>query len=95
MSTQQIIDGWEHGHEPYSETPIATDQTKQNGQAPPAGCHYDNPKAIKIIECGCCSQYHRLNYFGDCRNDDERFADPEDFEARWYGGGYPSIEVSA
>jgi hypothetical protein len=59
----------------------------------PAGCNYDNPNAIQIIECGCCGGMHRVNYFGDCRNDDERFADPEDFESRWYGGGHPSIEV--
>ncbi len=58
-----------------------------------AGMHGDNPLAIKIIECGCCNQYHRVSYYGDCRNNEERFADPKDFEARWFGGGYPSVEV--
>lgn len=24
-------------------------------------------------ECGCCGQFHRSNYWGDCRNDEERF----------------------
>jgi hypothetical protein len=24
------------------------------------------------IECGCCGQYHRNDYYGDCRNDTER-----------------------
>lgn len=33
---------------------------------------------IKIIECGSCSCYHRVNYYGDCRNDNERFADLQD-----------------
>lgn len=27
----------------------------------------------KIIECTVCGEYHRLEYYGDCRNDDERF----------------------
>ena len=26
------------------------------------------------IECGCCGQYHKIDYFGDCRNDIERFS---------------------
>jgi hypothetical protein len=29
--------------------------------------------SIRIVECGCCGCYHRAEYFGDCRNDDERF----------------------
>lgn len=28
---------------------------------------------MKYLECGCCGHYHRENYYGDCRNDDERF----------------------
>lgn len=30
-------------------------------------------KIIPIEECGCCGCYHRLDYWGDCRNDSERF----------------------
>ena len=33
--------------------------------------------ATKIIECGCCSCWHRVDFHGDCRQDDERFASPE------------------
>ena len=25
------------------------------------------------VECGCCGYYHRSDYYGDCRNDEERF----------------------
>ncbi|KKM72806.1 hypothetical protein LCGC14_1416780 [marine sediment metagenome] len=25
------------------------------------------------VECGCCGSYHREEYRGDCRNDDEQF----------------------
>jgi hypothetical protein len=32
---------------------------------------------IKVIECGCCSGWHRVEFNGDCRQDDERFASPE------------------
>ena len=28
-----------------------------------------------FIECGCCGAYHRSDYWGDCRNDAERFSD--------------------
>jgi hypothetical protein len=27
----------------------------------------------EYIECGCCGAYHRTDFFGDCRNDAERF----------------------
>ncbi len=72
--------------------PVADNATNETGKAP-AGCNYGNPNAVEIIECGCCGAYHRAAFYGDCRDDSERFADPEDFEARWYGGGYPSVEV--
>ena len=26
-----------------------------------------------FVECGCCGHYHRENFWGDCRNDEERF----------------------
>ena len=32
----------------------------------------------QIIECGCCGSFHREAYHGDCRNDAERFADPQE-----------------
>lgn len=27
-----------------------------------------------FYECGCCGACHRYDYYGDCRNDAERFA---------------------
>lgn len=27
----------------------------------------------KWAECGCCGAFHPSNYWGDCRNDDNRF----------------------
>lgn len=30
-----------------------------------------------IVECGCCSFYHREEYYGDCRDDSERIVEPE------------------
>lgn len=32
------------------------------------------------VECGSCGAYHRESYFGDCRDDSERFADRIDEE---------------
>jgi len=29
--------------------------------------------AGELEECGCCGGYHRPDFHGDCRNDDERF----------------------
>jgi len=37
---------------------------------------------VEIIECGCCGGLHRVEYDGDCRNNNERFFDPEDAETR-------------
>lgn len=34
-----------------------------------------------IMECGGCQEWHRISYTGDCRDDSERFADPEDYKA--------------
>ncbi len=33
-------------------------------------------------ECGCCGEYHRDTWFGDCRNDEERFNLEEIDEAK-------------
>lgn len=39
------------------------------------------------VECGCCGHFHRLDYQGDCRNDDERFTfadlDAKHGEGNW------------
>lgn len=37
---------------------------------------------VFIIECGCCGCFHREEYYGDCRNDNERFFSPKDAETR-------------
>ena len=37
-----------------------------------------NQEPTKIIRCGCCDSYHRLDYTGDCRNDAERIPSFED-----------------
>lgn len=34
------------------------------------------PSIIWLDPCGCCGNYHRPNFVGDCRNDAERFALP-------------------
>jgi len=31
------------------------------------------PEYIDLEECGCCGCYHRPDFFGDCRDDKERF----------------------
>lgn len=64
---------------------------KVNDTGTPAGCHYNERGAVAIEECGCCDQYHRVAFYGDCRNDNERFADPEDAEQRL---GKPTFIVS-
>ena len=30
--------------------------------------------AIKFYECGCCGCYHKEGFYGDCRNDNERYS---------------------
>jgi hypothetical protein len=27
----------------------------------------------KFIECGCCGHYHPIDFWGDCRDDSNRF----------------------
>ena len=39
-------------------------------------------KPIKIQECGQCGCYHPQGYAGDCRDDSQRYASPEDAKAR-------------
>jgi len=45
---------------------------------------------VRIIECGCCSAYHRVGFHGDCRNDQERIPCPDIAAQRF---GFPVIEV--
>jgi hypothetical protein len=45
---------------------------------------------VKVVQCGSCGGYHRLDFSGDCREDSERFASPEDAEERL---GVPVEEV--
>lgn len=35
-----------------------------------------------LVECGCCGCWHRQDYCGDCRNDSERYAGPEEYAER-------------
>jgi len=42
----------------------------------------ETKKPTRIFECGCCGAWHRDSFWGDCRNDTERFIDPEDFGTR-------------
>ena len=35
----------------------------------------DPSKPVHMIECGCCEEYHREDFFGDCRDDSQRFMD--------------------
>lgn len=35
----------------------------------------ESEEGMTFIECGCCGSYHRSTYYGDCRNDAERFDD--------------------
>lgn len=39
-------------------------------------------RKIKFYECGICGSLHRADWNGDCREDDERFADPEEMAER-------------
>jgi hypothetical protein len=43
---------------------------------------YEGREPVEIIECGCCGSFHRNDYFGECRDDSERFVSLEMAEAR-------------
>jgi hypothetical protein len=32
-------------------------------------------RAETFFECGCCGAYHRTDFWGDCRENSERFFD--------------------
>lgn len=38
----------------------------------------DGPRSNRFIECGCCGCYHRDDFYGDCRENSERYDDPPD-----------------
>lgn len=52
--------------------------------------HYDLLETIEIVQCGSCDSYHRHEFHGDCRQDDERFASLGDAATRL---GKPVNEV--
>ena len=37
---------------------------------------------MKLIECGCCGAYHPVDFYGDCRDDANRYDEvgPDDEE---------------
>ncbi len=44
------------------------------GAGVPAG-----PRVNTFIECGCCGAFHRTDFYGDCREDSERYPElPDD-----------------
>jgi len=45
---------------------------------------------VKVIHCGCCECYHRVDFHGDCREDTERFADLDAAKERF---GEPILEM--
>ena len=46
------------------------------------------------VECGCCGHYHRREWFGDCRDDAQRFAG-SDLEDQHGDGWLDLVEDSA
>lgn len=49
-------------------------------------------KRIVIYECGICSCYHPWEFDGDCRDDSNRIADPDEY-AKQLGASPLNIEV--
>jgi hypothetical protein len=43
-----------------------------------------------IYECGICGAYHPWNFDGDCRDDQNRIADPDEYAKQL---GVPDVEV--
>ena len=35
-------------------------------------------QAVRMIECGRCDHHHREDFYGDCRNDAQRFIEQDD-----------------
>jgi hypothetical protein len=43
------------------------------------------PQYLDLEECGCCGQYHRPEFSGDCRDDGERFPTWQVYRGLWGG----------
>jgi hypothetical protein len=37
------------------------------------------PSDAALYECGICDCYHHWNFDGDCRDDNNRYASPEEY----------------
>lgn len=44
----------------------------------------------RFIECGCCGMLHPVNFGGDCRDDDNRFA-ADQLDAKYGSHGWEEI----
>ena len=42
------------------------------------GKQLDPIEKVSMVECGCCECHHRSDFWGDCRNDSQRFM-PHDY----------------
>ena len=42
----------------------------------------DEQSKHTIFECGCCSCFHLVTFYGDCRDDSNRYEDAEDYARR-------------
>lgn len=49
-----------------------------------------NPPTFE--ECGCCGHYHRPDYFGDCRNDAQRFS-ANDLDDKFGPNGWMPVDL--
>ena len=55
-----------------------------------AGDEEDNVKEPEpFYLCGCCEMYHPLDWWGDCRDNDNRYT-PDDLDKE-YGDGWVEV----
>lgn len=40
------------------------------------------PRRYRMYECGICDHYHPWSFRGDCRDDRNRFGDPQEYAQR-------------
>jgi len=45
----------------------------------------------RFYHCGCCEQYHAVEFDGDCRDDSARF-NPEDLDEQYGDHGWEEID---
>jgi hypothetical protein len=38
--------------------------------------------AYTLVDCGCCGSMHPIEFGGDCRDDENRYGDAEDYATR-------------